>query len=126
MDKSIRIDSLMRRGEACAQQAWLQLARGRERERARVLCLQSCKPKLQNLEWVFTLPDDGAVFVHLPGLSNFFRVFSSFLLGFLLLLLILLDCGVVYFVSRKEVFHFLCNGVLVGMSLQKEAFWFFL
>jgi hypothetical protein len=26
------------------------------------------------------------------------------------------------FVSRKEVFHFLCNGVLVGMSLQKEAF----
>ncbi len=35
MDKSIRIDSLMRRGEACAQQAWLQLARGRERERER-------------------------------------------------------------------------------------------
>lgn len=100
--------------------------RERERERARVLCLQSCKPKLQNLEWVFTLPDDGAVFVHLPGLSNFFRVFSSFLLGFLLLLLILLDCGVVLFVSRKEVFHFLCNGVLVGMSLQKETFWFFL
>jgi hypothetical protein len=31
MDKLIRIDSLMRRGEACAQQAWLQLARGRER-----------------------------------------------------------------------------------------------
>jgi len=78
-----------------------------ERERERVLCLQSCKPNLQNLESVFTLPDDGAVFVHLPGLSNFFRVFSSFLLGFLLLLL--LDCGVVLFVSRKEVFHFLCN-----------------
>jgi hypothetical protein len=35
MDKSIRIDSLMRRGEACAQQAGLQLARGRERERER-------------------------------------------------------------------------------------------
>jgi hypothetical protein len=115
MDKSIRIYSLMRRGEACAQQAWLQLARERERERE---CFVF-KPKLQNLESVFTLPDDGAVFVHLPGLSNFFRVFSSFLL-------LLLDCGVVLFVSRKEVLHFLCNGVLVGMSLEKEAFWFFL
>lgn len=95
-----------------------------ERERERESALSSIlQPKLQNLESVFTLPDDGAVFVHLPGLSNFFRVFSSFLLGFLLLLL---DCGVVLFVSRKEVFHFLCNGVLVGMSLEKEAFWFFL
>jgi hypothetical protein len=75
---------------------------------------------------VFTLPDDGAVFVHLPGLSNFFRVFSSFLLGFLLLLLLLLDCGVVLIVSRKEIFHFLCNGVFVGMSLEKEAFLVFL
>jgi hypothetical protein len=91
-----------------------------------VLCLQSCKPNLQNLESVFTLPDDGAVFVHLPGLSNFFRVFSSFLLGFLLLLLLLLDCGVVLIVSRKEIFHFLCNGVFVGMSLEKEAFLVFL
>ncbi len=112
MDKSIRIDSLMVNKLGCNL---------RERERERECFV--FKPKLQNLESVFTLPDDGAVFVHLPGLSNFFRVFSSFLLGFLLLLL--LDCGVVLFVSRKEVFHFLCNGVLVGMSLEKEAFWFF-
>ncbi len=108
MDKSIRIDSLMVNKLGCNL---------RERERERECFV--FKPKLQNLESVFTLPDDGAVFVHLPGLSNFFRVFSSFLL-------LLLDCGVVLFVSRKEVLHFLCNGVLVGMSLEKEAFWFFL